>query len=227
MRSRQSSRSSAKTGQEMAVCGPMESRWVRIAPVPCAKAQRSAKSMRARTSCADQFAVAVRGGVVERAHEGAVWVRRARPDMALVEMGVDVDEARQHDAAVEIEARAGRASRLNVPAGVTEAMRPSSIVMSIAREALPRRAASPALVTRAERRARVREAIARRVGNARRSPGPCSPLLRQGALVPAPQGGGGRARTVARKITTPVAARSPSAAKRRGMLRRYWLSTMR
>ena len=31
-----------------------ESIWVRIAPVPCAKAQRSAKSMRARTSSADQ-----------------------------------------------------------------------------------------------------------------------------------------------------------------------------
>ena len=39
----------------------------------------------------------------ERAHEGAVGIGFARPDVALVDMGVAVDEARQHDAAGEVD----------------------------------------------------------------------------------------------------------------------------
>ena len=44
---------------------------------------------------------------IERAHEGAVGIALARPDMALVDMGVAVDEGRQHDAAGKVDG-AGR-----------------------------------------------------------------------------------------------------------------------
>src|SRR5690606_6420677 len=46
--------------------------------------------------------LAVFGHSQQRAHETTVRVGRARPDMALVEMRVEVREARQHQAAVEI-----------------------------------------------------------------------------------------------------------------------------
>ena len=58
-----------------------------------------------RTSSARPVRLAVRHHGHARAHERAVRVRRARPDVALVDVGVHVDEARQHDAVVEIEAR--------------------------------------------------------------------------------------------------------------------------
>ena len=108
MRPFQCSRISANTGHEIAVCLPIESICVRSAPVPCAKAQRSAKSMRVRTSSADQFASRSAITADARADERAVRIGRARPDVALVDVGVHVDEARQHDAAVEVEASAHR-----------------------------------------------------------------------------------------------------------------------
>ena len=85
----------------------------------CRGRRRSAaqKSMRARTSSADQFASRSRAGVVERAQEGAVRVRAARPDVALVEMGVDVDEARAGRCRRRDRGPAGPSSRVNVPAG--------------------------------------------------------------------------------------------------------------
>ena len=48
---------------------------------------------------------AVRGHRVERADEVAGRVRRAAPDMRLVEMRVRVDEGRQGDPSVEVHAR--------------------------------------------------------------------------------------------------------------------------
>ena len=47
----------------------------------------------------------VGGDRTERAHEGAVGIGAARPDVALVEMGVHVDEGRPDHAGVEIEPR--------------------------------------------------------------------------------------------------------------------------
>ncbi len=117
-----SARSSASTGQEMPICLPSESIWVRIAAVPWAKAQRSPNSMRARTSAADQLASRSAMTLFERAHEAAVGIAAARPDMALVEMDMAIDQARQHDAAVEIESgfarsglRARRQDRADAP----------------------------------------------------------------------------------------------------------------
>ena len=101
----QASRISANTGQEIAVCLPIESICVRTAPVPCAKAQRSAKSMRLRTSSADQFASRSAITAIRAPEERAVRILRAPPDVTLVDMGVHVDQARQHDATLEIEAR--------------------------------------------------------------------------------------------------------------------------
>ena len=49
--------------------------------------------------------LAVGHDAVERAQEAAIGVALARPDMALVEMDMAVDQARQHDAAVEIDDR--------------------------------------------------------------------------------------------------------------------------
>ena len=53
----QAARNSRKTPKEIACWGGKESRWVRIARVPCAQAERSANSIRRRTSVADQRAV--------------------------------------------------------------------------------------------------------------------------------------------------------------------------
>ena len=50
---------------------------------------------------------AILAGGIERAHEGAVGIGLARPDMTLVDMGVTVDEGRQHDASGKIDG-AGR-----------------------------------------------------------------------------------------------------------------------
>ena len=105
MRSFHCSRSSAKTGQEIAVCLPMESRCVRIAPVPCAKAQRSAKSMRARTSSALQCASRSLATVSRAAKKVPSGFGARARNVALVEMGMHVDEARQRHAAVEIDGR--------------------------------------------------------------------------------------------------------------------------
>jgi len=55
----------------------------------------------------------VGAGGVERAHEAAVGIGFARPDMALVDMGVAIDEARQHDAAGKVD-RIGRRFRFAV-----------------------------------------------------------------------------------------------------------------
>ena len=57
MRPAHSLRRPSNTGQLTAAWAPMESRWVRIALVPCAQLQRSPKSIRRRTSSADQWAV--------------------------------------------------------------------------------------------------------------------------------------------------------------------------
>ena len=63
------------------------------------------------------------------ARMGAVRIGVARPDMALVDVGVAVDEARQHDPAAKIDGRqSGVAGRTE--AGPTAAMRPPSTMMS-------------------------------------------------------------------------------------------------
>ena len=65
---------------------------VRIARVPYAKAERSANSIRRRTSAADHRAV--RSAATARRAEsgGAVRIGGAGPDLALVEMGVQINE---------------------------------------------------------------------------------------------------------------------------------------
>ena len=50
---------------------------------------------------------------LERAHEGAVGVGRARPDKALVEVGVEVDRAGPDHPAREVEAARGGAGGLD------------------------------------------------------------------------------------------------------------------
>ena len=64
------------------------------------------------TSSRDQFASRSAITAVRAPMMRAVRILRALPDVALVDMGVHVDEARQHDAAVEIEARQAVAARL-------------------------------------------------------------------------------------------------------------------
>ena len=94
IRSAHAARSSAKTGQEIRCCGGRLSRWVRIATVPWAWAQRRPNSKRALTSSADQCAPRSRSTTSSAAANVAVRVLGARPDVALVEMGVDVDQPR-------------------------------------------------------------------------------------------------------------------------------------
>ena len=47
----------------------------------------------------------VGGDAQQGAHPGAVRVRPTRPDMALVDVGVDVDEGRQSETAAHVEDR--------------------------------------------------------------------------------------------------------------------------
>ncbi len=79
--------------------------WVRNAPVPCAKAQRSAKSMRFRTSSADQFAS--RSAITAlRAPKCVPSGFCARRQICPLSMCVWISTKRgEHDAVVEIEAR--------------------------------------------------------------------------------------------------------------------------
>ena len=96
---RQRSRASAKTGQLIRVCAPTLSIWVRMAPSSRARRrERRLNSMRAATSAALQLAERSSIAACERAREIPDRVALAPPDMALVDMGVDVDEERQHDA---------------------------------------------------------------------------------------------------------------------------------
>ena len=145
-----------RRGQEIAVCGPIESRWVRMAPVPCAKAQRSAKSMRARTSSATssprgrpsrcRAPMKVPSGFWRR---GQMWPLSRWVCMS-TKRGSTMPPSRS---------RLGRSlSRLAVPAGTTEAMRPSSMLISTSAKSL-RVAGEPRTRHERERRARRREAI--------------------------------------------------------------------
>ena len=62
-------------------------------------------------------APAVFGGSGKSALEGAVRILRARPDVALVQVGMHVHQARPHHAAVEISAvrsLPGRSSRMDL-----------------------------------------------------------------------------------------------------------------
>ena len=74
---------------------------------------RRLKSMRRRDVVGRPVGVAVGRHRVERAHEGAVGIGPARPDVALVDVGVHVDEGRPDHAAVEVEPRRVRSA----PAG--------------------------------------------------------------------------------------------------------------
>ena len=89
----------------MPVCLPIVSICVRSAPVPCAKAQRNEKSMRLATSSADQFASRSAITVVRAPMNEPSGLGARVPDVALVDVGVHVDQARQHDAVCEIEPR--------------------------------------------------------------------------------------------------------------------------
>ncbi len=89
----------------MRVCGPMLSIWVRIAVVPCAIGRAQAEVHAQRDIGRGPVGGPVRRDGVERAGEVAGRVRRAPPDVRLVEMGVRVDERRQDDPAVEVDAR--------------------------------------------------------------------------------------------------------------------------
>ena len=81
----------------------IEMRADRLGAVRVGAAQRELHALR------DVGCVPARGAVlagrIERAHEGAVGIALARPDMALVDMRVAVDEGRQHDAAGEVDRR--------------------------------------------------------------------------------------------------------------------------
>ena len=59
--------------------------------------------MRRATSSALQRATRSSPAAFKRAHEGAVGIGLARPDMALVDMRVAIDEGRQHDAAAKLD----------------------------------------------------------------------------------------------------------------------------
>ena len=86
----------------------------------------------------------------------AVRVLRAMPDVALVDMGVHVDEARQHDAVVEIDAR----QAVLRPSGPIAAMRALSITMLAGREAVGVGHELRGIGDEAHRHARIGEAIA-------------------------------------------------------------------
>ena len=192
-----------------------------MAPVPCASAAE-----REIHAGADILRRPVRfpvgADVVESAHEGPVRVLAARPDVALVEMGVNVDEARQHDPAVEIEARqiaveARGAGRHNGgDASVLDADIDEREVLRVAGE--------PRTRHERERRAPRREAIG---GFLRDRSETLHHRSRPSALSCQWRSKRWERADITRKIMTPAAASSPSAAKRRGMLSRYWLSTMR
>ena len=109
---------------------PTESRWVRISAVPWAWAARRLNSMRRAHVFGRPVGRPVGADRVERAHEGAVGVGLARPDVALVEMGVHVDEGRPDHAADR-----GRAAASSVSAagrGDDRSTRPSATTMSTA-----------------------------------------------------------------------------------------------
>ena len=84
-------------------------------------AQREVHAL-ARRPRRDQFASRSAITVMRAPMKRAVRIRRARPDVALVDMGVHVDEARQHDAAVEIEARQAVAAPAGGPMAAMRAV---------------------------------------------------------------------------------------------------------
>ena len=128
MRPRQRSRISSNTGQEISSCGAtrIEMGAHRLGAVGVGAAQREIHAAR------DVVGVPARGAVlaggIERAHEGAVGIGLARPDMALVDMGVAVDEAGQHDAAGEVDRRAAAAGLS--PRAAMPVILPSATAMS-------------------------------------------------------------------------------------------------
>ena len=148
-RRRRRARRSRVCGAEAVEMGADGARAVRIGAAqrrtPCAPRRPR------RSSCADRSAATVceRAGESRRSGLGA----RA-PDMALVEMGVRIDEGGQHDAAGERQTRRRRRNP-RVPPARRAAMRPSSMRMSTRREALRDPSA------RVARRARARPPPAR------------------------------------------------------------------
>ena len=160
------SRISANTPHEISVCLPIASRYA-CAARRCRARRRSA----ARSPCA--FATSSRDQLASRSAITALRAPRcvpsgfcARvPDVALVDMGVHVDEARQHDAVVEIDARQ---PVLALP-GRSSAMRALSITMLARREAVGVGRELRRVGDETDRHARVGEAIARDVRNGDRS----------------------------------------------------------
>ena len=101
----------------------------------------------------------------------AVRVLRAMPDVALVDVGVHVDEARQHDAVVEVEARQAVLHR--------RADRGDARVVDhdvAGREAVGVGRELRGVGDEADRHARIGKAIARDVGGMVMKPGICSSL---------------------------------------------------
>ena len=212
------SRISSNTGQEIASCGATLNRDACGSPW-CRGRRRSAaqKSMRRATSVG---APARARGRRRRRSSAPMKVpsglRLARPDMALVDMGVAVDEGRQDDAPGEVDGAAGagcHAARGNAD------ILPSATAMSAS--AKP----SASKLRQARRQRRVHAGVGEHDSVAGR--GSCvsgmsvtpSALPLQGALVPAPQHQM-RISDSTRKITMPVSEIRISAANRRGALSR-------
>ena len=114
---------------------------------------------------------------IARAEMRAVRILRAMPDVALVDMGVHIDEARQHDAVVEIDARQPvlhrRADRGDARVVDHDAAR---------REAVGVGHELRAICDEAHRHARIDEAIARDVRGMVMKPGICSSLCPRSML---------------------------------------------
>ena len=103
-----SSRSRLNTGKVIDGCGASESRCVRIATDALGIGGLQPNSSRRRTSSACQRLA--RSGPVTAAapSRSPVWLRRARHDVALVEMGMGIEHAGQDQRAVEVGAELRR-----------------------------------------------------------------------------------------------------------------------
>ena len=140
--------------------------------------------MRRATSSALQRAARSVAGRVERAHEGAVGIGLARPDMALVDMGVAVDEAGQHDAAGEVDGAGGsarscaRAMRGDLAVGDGDVGQRETVGVERRGKAWRQRGVQAGIGER------VKAAV---VGDQQLRRPSTSPLLLQRAFVPAPQ----------------------------------------
>ena len=159
---------------------------------------------------------AVLGPGRQRAVEAAVRVRPARPDVALVDMGVHVDEAGQTDAA----AGRWRPARSVTTGASMAAMRPPSTRRSSAtRPSLVRRSGRPQIVRPAVPPApwRWRSGTSRQAAQAGRRP---SQFSRFNALSCHLRNSRCESRLRTRKIRMPVMEISSRAANMRGTLSR-------